>query len=272
MIVGRFAPTPSGALHFGSLIAALGSFISAKSKGGKWLVRIEDIDKARTIKGADSEILRQLEACALFWDGEIVYQSRRIETYREAIASLGDLVYPCYCSRSDLEPFGGIHPQKCPAKNGEKSAALRLRVGDLPIGFNDKLCGYFEQNLRKEVGDFALFNALGEPTYHLAVTIDDQFSGVTQVVRGRDLLDSTPRQIYLQRLLNFRSIEYAHLPLALGADGQKLSKQNLAEPIDKSNAAQTLIKALNFLGYNPPRSLCEQTPIEIINWTLKEKS
>jgi glutamyl-Q tRNA(Asp) synthetase len=255
-------------LHFGSLIAALGSYLSAKSQGGKWLVRIEDIDRARNVKGADRAILRQLEAYALFWDGEVLYQSKRIEAYRAAIAALGDLVYPCRCSRADLAAFGGVHPPMCPVKNGGDSFALRLRVTDETIGFHDRLCGYFSQNLREEVGDFALFNALGEPTYQLAVVVDDEFSGVTEIARGRDLLDSTPRQIYLRRVLGFSSPVYAHLPLATGSDGAKLSKQNLAEPIKAENASQTLIDALVFLGFAPPCALAGERPIAVIKWAL----
>jgi glutamyl-Q tRNA(Asp) synthetase len=259
-------------MHFGSLIAALGSYISAKSRGGKWLVRMEDIDQARTIKGADAEILRQLEACALIWDGEILYQSKRIEAYREAIVSLGDLVYPCRCSRADLLAFGGVHPPVCLAKNGGANAALRLRVTDETIEFNDRLCGRLCQNLRKDVGDFVLFNANNEPTYQLAVVIDDEFSGITEIVRGRDLLDSTPRQIYLRRALSYSSPSYAHLPLAIGLDGAKLSKQNLAKAIGVDNASQTLVAALIFLGFSPPKKLAKAPPSAVIEWALSERS
>ncbi|MDR1451167.1 MAG: hypothetical protein LBI57_02355 [Helicobacteraceae bacterium] len=148
---------------------------------------------------------------------------------------------------------------------------MRLRVGDETIGFTDRLCGYFAQHLCKEVGDFALFNALGEPTYQLAVVVDDEFSGVSEIVRGRDLLDSTPRQIYLRRLLGFSSPSYAHLPLALGSDGYKLSKQNLAEPIEAKNASQTLIDALIFLGFAPQKTLAKQKPAAIVQWALNER-
>jgi glutamyl-Q tRNA(Asp) synthetase len=253
----------------------LGSFLSAKSKGGRWLVRIEDVDSARNAEGADGEILRQLEDFALFWDGEIVYQSKRIAYYRAAIELLGDAVYACGCSRADLAPFGGVHPAKCPRrrqKNDGENASLRLSVSDETIGFRDALCGYFEQNLRKDVGDFALFNALGEPTYQLAVVVDDEFSGVNEIARGRDLLDSTPRQIFLRRLLGFSAPIYAHLPLALGSDGQKLSKQNLAKPIEAKNASQTLIAALDFLGYNPPLALAKEKPTAIVDWALATRS
>ncbi|MDR2905046.1 MAG: tRNA glutamyl-Q(34) synthetase GluQRS [Helicobacteraceae bacterium] len=254
MIVGRFAPTPSGDLHFGSLVAAVGSFVSAKSKGGKWLVRIEDTDRARSVKGADLEILRTLERYELFWDGEIWRQSERFAIYFEFLDRLKNFTYECFCSRSDLAPFGKIHPPSCVARVGDR-AAIRVRVLDREIIFHDRIVGGFKQNLRAEVGDFVLKNRGGEPSYHLACVIDDHLSGVSEIVRGRDLLDSAPRQIYLQNLFGFSTPDYAHLPLVLGADGAKLSKQNKAEPIAGKNPRETLIAALNFLGYDTPADL-----------------
>ncbi|GHV59766.1 glutamyl-Q tRNA(Asp) synthetase [Campylobacterota bacterium] len=251
MVIGRFAPTPSGALHFGSLVAAVGSYASAKRQGGKWLVRIEDIDRPRVVKGAADEILRTLEAFGLEWDGEVMYQSRRTEAYRAALETLHTRghTYECRCSRKDLAVANGIHPPFCVARRTSGTASIRLKTPDETVGFHDRLCGEFRQNLRSEVGDFVLRQGENEFAYQLAVVVDDAFSGVTEVVRGADILTSTPRQIYLQRLLGCPTPEYAHLPLVLGADGAKLSKQNLAQPLDTRDVEATLNEALKFLGF-----------------------
>jgi glutamyl-Q tRNA(Asp) synthetase len=266
--IGRFAPTPSGDLHFGSLVAAVGSFLSAKAKRGRWLLRIEDIDLPRVVRGSSDRILKQLEAFSLFYDGEVLYQSKRIAAYCEALSAIEKLglLYECRCSRKTQR----IHQNFCPAPiDGRIKPSIRIKTADSEIFFKDRLSGGFSQNLLREVGDFVLLRADGIFTYQLAVVVDDEYSGVTEVVRGRDLLDSTPRQIYLQRALKYREIGYAHLPLVLGSDGNKLSKQNLAEAIDIKNGSEVLVKALRFLGFKTPIELKYETTEAILAWALK---
>lgn len=251
---GRFAPSPTGALHFGSLVAALGSWLFARAAGGRWLVRIEDLDRERTVAGADRAILATLAACGLESDAPPLYQSQREEAYAAALASLraAARLRPCWCSRSELEASGGIHPHECLAPARERPPAWRLRVGAARIAFDDAIQGARQQDLAREVGDFVLWRADGGAAYQLAVVVDDAAQGITQVVRGADLLDSTPRQILLQRLLGLPQPGYAHLPLALGDDGRKLSKQDAARPVDPREPLPALRRALAFLGQRVP--------------------
>ncbi len=262
--VGRFAPSPTGLLHFGSIVAAAGSYLISKSSKAKWLLRMEDLDEARTEPGATSGIIRTIEALGMEWDGEIVYQSERKALYREALASLQGVTFPCSCSRRDME---GLYSGKC--RNGFKGEArsVRVRVRDETISFRDAIQGEFSQNLEKEVGDFVLFRADGFFSYQLAVVVDDREQGITQVVRGADLLDSTPRQIYLQRLLGFYTPDYAHLPLAVNDSGEKLSKQNLAEPVKPG--IPVLFRALEFLGQDPPEDLLDSDIPSFWKWALE---
>ncbi|GHV05135.1 glutamyl-Q tRNA(Asp) synthetase [Campylobacterota bacterium] len=269
-VIGRFAPTPSGALHFGSLIAAVGSFVSAKRQGGSWLLRIEDIDRVRVVRGATAAILTQLEAYGLFWDGAVVYQSERLEAYRQALELLQKqgLTYSCRCSRKALA--GRPHTAQCTAAIDRTApAATRIRTTDETISFCDRLCGEVAQCVGREVGDFVLWRG-AEPSYQLAVVVDDAAFGISEVVRGADLLDSTPRQIYLQRLLALATPAYTHLPLVLGSDGAKLSKQNLAQPIGIENRAETMRKALEFLGFAPPPPLAAAAPVEQLAWAIAQ--
>lgn len=272
-VIGRFAPSPTGPLHRGSLVAALGSYLSTKSQGGRWLVRIEDIDAQRSLPGVDAAILSTLEAYGFEWDGEVLYQSRRLAFYEAAIDALtrNGLLYACACSRREVAEnarLPGIYPGTCRQKPPKKAKqyALRIKTDNEPIGFEDGVYGAFTQRIEQEVGDFVLLRADGEFAYQLAVVVDDALSGVTEVVRGYDLLDSTPRQIYLQRRLGYKTPRYAHLPLVMGADGQKLSKQNLAEPIEAKNASAELVSALSFLGQKPPPELCAEHPATLLEW------
>lgn len=262
--VGRFAPSPTGPLHFGSVVAAVASFLDAKSAGGKWLLRIEDVDEARTVTGAADGMLRFLERAGMEWDGEVAFQSRRKHLYREALDALGSLAYPCSCSRREID---GIYSGMC--RKGTKGAAksVRVMVNDEPVAFHDLIQGDYAQNLEKEVGDFVLFRADGYFAYQLAVVVDDREQGVTRIVRGSDLLDSTPRQIYLQTLLGFDAPVYAHLPVAVNERGEKLSKQTQATAA--SPGLDTLFDALRFLGQNPPELLLEGDIPSFWNWALQ---
>lgn len=262
--VGRFAPSPTGPLHFGSLVAALGSYLEAKARGGRWLVRIEDVDRPRCRPEHADDILATLDAFGFEWDGDVLYQSRRTARYREALESLKaqDAVYPCGCTRAELAqaPPGvdgaPVYPGTCRAglPPGKTARSWRLRVTG-EIGFDDLVQGPQHQALEREAGDCVLLRADGLFAYQLAVVVDDADQGVDHVVRGADLIHSTARQIFLQRLLGFPTPEYAHLPVAVDAAGAKLSKQTLAAPVDARDPAAALHAAARFLGHNPPRRL-----------------
>ena len=263
MYTGRFAPSPTGPLHFGSLVAALASWIDARAAGGRWLVRIEDLDAARAQPGAADEILRALERLGLGWDGEVLYQSRRAARYEEALRKLRPHTYWCGCTRREIADSSlglasdgaQIYPGTCrggmPA--GKAQRALRVRVDDSSIGFADRVHGRRDQVLSRDVGDFVLYRADGQFAYQLAVVVDDVDQGITDVVRGADLLDSTARQIFLQRLLGHASPRYLHVPVALNAAGEKLSKQTGASALDLSEPRRELHRALAFL--NQPEDL-----------------
>ena len=275
---GRFAPSPTGPLHFGSLVAALGSFLEAKRHDGAWLLRIEDLDPPREQPGAADAILRTLEACGMGWDGEPLYQSRRGAAYRTALERLQarGLVYPCGCTRREIADSGlardgtPIYPGTC--RNGlaagKSARALRLRVNAEVIEFEDALQGRVRQDLADEVGDFVLLRADGLYAYQLAVVVDDAAQGISDVVRGADLLDSTPRQIYLQRLLGLPAPRYLHLPAAVNAAGEKLSKQTFAAPVDARDPVPVLAQVLAFLGQAPPAELGRASLAEFWRWAL----
>lgn len=275
MMIGRFAPSPTGPLHFGSLLAALASYLEAKNKQGQWLVRMEDLDKPREVKGAASHILKILEQFGFKWDGEVIYQSQRSDLYQDALSQLEkkSLIYRCQCSRKEIADSamqgidGLIYPGTCrQAQVTQMPYASRIKVNDSPIPFNDHIQGLITQHLATQVGDFVLKRADGLFAYQLAVVVDDFQQGVTDIVRGADLLDSTPRQIYLQRQLGIPTPHYAHIPVASNAAGEKLSKQTLAPAIEAKDASAWLIKALAFLGQNPPFDLITNTPSEILSW------
>ncbi len=253
---GRFAPSPTGQLHFGSLVAAVGSWLRAKSLGHDWLVRMEDLDRTREVPGSAADILSTLAAFGLQSDLPVIQQSGRNERYQQALQQLRDAghVYACHCSRSDLAEFNGVHPAACVRSGSTEGApaAWRARVGSAQIRFHDAVFGDIEQNLGEQVGDFVLRRSDGLHTYQLAVVVDDAEQGISEVVRGADLLDSTPRQIFLQRLLGLPTPEYLHLPLVLDEDGRKLSKQLRARPVDAGDPLPALRDALRHLGQHVP--------------------
>src|SRR5581483_7311202 len=267
---GRFAPTPSGPLHFGSMVAAVGSFCDARAQHGVWQLRIDDLDPPRVAKGAIEFILRTLEAFALEWDGHVVYQGERAAAYHAALHKLRQTgrVFPCACSRKEVSDpgvaglEGPIYPGTCrgglPA--GRPARASRLQVDEESIGFDDALQGRVSQRLSRDAGDFVLYRADRVFSYHLACVVDDAEQGVTHVVRGADLIDSTPRQILIQRLLRLPTPQYLHLPVAVDAYGEKLSKQTLAQPVDTQAPAATICAALRFLGQAPPKELACAPP------------
>ena len=249
---GRFAPSPTGALHLGSLVAAVASYVDAAEHDGEWIVRMEDIDRPRCVAGADVEILRILERFGLKWDLPVTYQSRRTELYRAALAQLqrADLVYPCTCSRR--ESGDGVYPGTCRTRAREpgKSVAWRVRTRDVVISFEDRRMGHQQQNLAREAGDFVVVRADGQFAYQLAVVVDDAEQRITDVVRGADLLDCTPRQIWLQRLLGYPQPRYMHIPVVTNEAGEKLSKQTKAPPLRPENTEEDLIATIRFLGYD----------------------
>ena len=255
---GRFAPSPTGPLHLGSALAALASWLDARAHGGQWLVRMEDLDPPREQPGADRLILDLLDAIGLRSDTAVLYQSHRSEAYAQAVAQLLDagMAFECRCSRSDLAASEGRHRGPCreSAANAGRTPAIRLRVPDVEIEFDDRIQGRQRQNLRCEVGDLVLRRADGPYAYQLAVVVDDAAQQITDVVRGADLLDSTPRQIYLQQCLGLPTPRYAHLPVLLGGDGQKLSKQNLAPALSPDEFQQQLPRIASWLGQPVPEN------------------
>ena len=271
-VVGRFAPSPSGPLHFGSVTAAVASYLNARARSGRWLLRIDDLDPPREQAGAASLIIATLDALGLQWDGEIVYQSRRSEAYNAALERLnhGHWTFPCACTRRELG--GRRYPGTC--RRGiaahRTARAVRVCVGDETIAFDDAVQGRYAQNISQECGDFVVRRADSLVAYHLAVVVDDAAARVTEVVRGLDLIYSTPRQIYLQRLLGLSHPDYAHLPLVLGANGVKLSKQTHAAAILPQHAPVALFNALTFFGFEPPRELDGAPPAELLTWALAQ--
>lgn len=249
--VGRFAPSPSGELHFGSLIAATGSYLSARAQQGRWLVRIEDIDPPREVPGAASRILRQLEHYGLHWDGEVLWQSQRHEAYREALTWLREQrqSYFCTCTRSRIQQLGGFYDGHCrDLQLGSHNAALRLRQHAPVYGFDDRLRGHLVADTRLAEEDFIIHRRDGLFAYNLAVVVDDHFQGVSEIVRGADLIEPTVRQVALYQQFGWPVPEYLHLPLAVNADGNKLSKQNHAPALPAGDARPLLVQALRFLG------------------------
>ncbi len=270
---GRFAPSPTGPLHFGSLVAAVGSYLDARSHGGEWLVRMEDLDPPREIPGAASIILQTLENFELYWDGSVVYQSQRHDVYANALEQLRaqQQLFPCACSRREIAdsaiagPEGPIYPGTCRQgiPDGREPRALRVKIADRKLRFTDRLQGRIEQDLAHDIGDFIVKRADGVYAYQLAVVVDDALQGISNVVRGSDLLLSTTRQIYLQELLGYSTPDYLHLPIAVNAAGEKLSKQTYAEPLDIHASQQLATAVLRFLGQSVPNIAMDMTLSEL---------
>ena len=276
--VGRFAPSPTGPLHFGSLIAALASYLDARHHRGKWLVRIEDLDTTRCKPQWTTSILHTLEELGFEWDGDIVMQSARTGYYQSTLERLHEeqLLYTCTCSRKEIGDSvtlgieGPVYPGTCRFKQhaavaGALSGALRVLTDDAAIEFDDRVQGRMAQRIESQIGDFIVLRKDGLFAYQLAVVVDDALQGVNQVVRGADLLDSTARQIYLQRQLGFSTPAYLHVPLAVNEQGQKLSKQTLAAAVSASDAASNLIAALQFLGQDTTDAAQADSRVGILN-------
>ena len=273
---GRFAPSPTGPLHFGSLVAATGSYLDARSHHGRWLVRMEDLDPPREQPGAADLVLHTLEAFGFEWDGGVMHQSERSDAYAAALATLRarGAVFACACTRREIADSGlaadgePVYPGTCRhgIPPGRRARSVRVRVDHQVVEFEDAVQGTIRQDLGREVGDFVVQRADGFFAYQLAVVVDDAEQGITHVVRGADLLGSTARQIHLQRLLGLTTPQYAHLPAAVNAQGEKLSKQTLARPLEAQNAAVALVAALAFLGQKPPAALGASTLREVWHW------
>lgn len=274
--VGRFAPSPTGPLHFGSLLAAVASYLEARRHGGRWLIRIEDMDPPREQQGADIAIVRTLEAYGFEWSGDVIYQSRSDGAHRDALQRLLDLgmAYRCGCSRRELADapegtLGTIYPGTCRKGCDADDYAIRVLTDDRAIVVEDSIQGRFAQRLESESGDFIILRRDGLIAYQLAVVIDDALQGITDVVRGIDLLDSTPRQVYLQQLLGLDTPGYAHIPVAEHPDGSKLSKATGAEPISTEAVPETLVNALAALGQAPPKALSSGSIRDVWTWAVE---
>ncbi len=269
--IGRFAPSPTGPLHFGSLLAALASYLDIRARNGRWLLRIEDIDPPREQPGAADSILRTLEAFGLHWDGEVVYQSQRRALYEDALQQLIqlDTAYPCHCSRKQLRARGVLgYDGHCLRHPPEvlTDVAWRVQHSHADQQFEDRLQGLRRYHWTGHEGDFVVFRRDGLFAYQLAVVVDDAEQGITEVLRGSDLIDETPHQMELQDQLGFLRPRYAHIPVITNAQGQKLSKQNLAPAIDPGERQQLLLQALTLLGQHPLPELIDASLEELLHW------
>jgi glutamyl-Q tRNA(Asp) synthetase len=275
---GRFAPSPTGPLHFGSLISAVASYLDIKQRQGRWLVRIEDIDPPREVPGASATILRQLDAHGLLWDDSVLYQSEHLSRYLAAADQLQqqDLTYFCQCSRQRIGSLGGIYDGHCrDLQLASDNRAMRLKLGKRNsehLAFSDSIMGHYEQSLAAAIGDFVLRRRDGLVSYQLAVVVDDYYQNITHVLRGSDLLDSTPRQLYIQQCLDYPQPVYMHVPVALNNNGQKLSKQNRAATLRKGHEANNLYAALVWLQQEPPAEIANLSVAEIIQWGIEHWS
>lgn len=275
---GRFAPSPTGELHFGSLIAALASFLNSRSKGGRWLLRIDDLDQPRVVHSTIASIQRCLEAHGLTWDGQVIYQNERLTLYQEALNDLKPYTFACQCSRkriaetAEAGPMGFIYPGTCrnlhidPEHN---PSAIRVQAAGQIIEFQDQIQGLISADMDQQIGDFIIRRADGIFAYHLASAVDDCLDGITEVIRGMDLLPSTACQIHLQKLLQKKPPRYGHFPIAVNSAQQKLSKLTGAPPVRSDEAVPTLYRALEFLGQHPPRDLQQQQVNEIVEWGIQ---
>jgi glutamyl-Q tRNA(Asp) synthetase len=278
---GRFAPTPSGALHLGSLLTAVASFLEARRHRGQWLLRIDDLDAARCPPGADAEIRRQLEAHGLHWDGAVRVQSGHVDEYLAALEMLRQrgALYACACTRAVLArdshpgPDGPVYAGACRGAGLRRTRlALRLAVPAEKLCIDDGWQGRHCRELVRDIGDFIVRRADGLVAYQLACAVDEHEQAITEVVRGADLLSSTFRQLQVLRTLNWPAPAYRHLPVLVGADGRKLSKQNHAAPVNIAEAAANLSRCLALLGYAPPSALCGAAPSQILEWAAAQPS
>ena len=271
--VGRFAPSPTGPLHFGSLLTALASYLDAKAHGGRWLLRIEDVDPPREVAGAAGTIMQQLQALSLHWDGEVLFQSTRSQAYQTALEQLAarGLCYCCDCSRAQIRAMGGVYNGHCRGRQDYRqgSTAIRVRTDARDIVFTDTVYGRQHQSVESRTGDFIVRRKDGWFAYQLAVVVDDAHQHITHVVRGADLLDSTPRQIHLQQLLCQATPRYAHVPLLVDPGGHKLSKQHFAEPIDSRQGSALLFSALTLLNQQPPASIRQLDTAAQLHWAIR---
>lgn len=269
--VGRFAPSPSGPLHFGSLVAAVASYLDARHHHGRWLLRMEDLDPAREPPDAAGQILQALESHGLHWDGDVLYQSQRLDAYADVLATLDrqGRLFACECSRQQIQSEGGIYDGRCRNRGLSRTGtALRVRVDDITIAFEDRIQGPQHQALLQECGDFVVRRKDGLFAYQLAVVADDAWQGITDIVRGSDLLESTARQIFLQNQLQLPVPRHAHVPVAVNDQGQKLSKQHFARALDPADCVPALLLALRFLGQHPEPALRTATPRDILDWGI----
>lgn len=278
--IGRFAPSPTGPLHFGSLLAALASYLDAKYHHGQWLIRMEDLDPPREMLGAQDLILKALDTYGLFSDQEIIYQSQRSEEYQQALDQLikQNSVFPCSCSRKQLAEFNGIHLGNCLSAVDNINTQFAWRFDSLPAGisdevdlaqFHDQLQGAFSQSIRQSIGDFVVKRKDQLWAYQLAMVVDDYLQGVTHIVRGIDLIDSTLRQNMLQSVLHYPVPQYSHIPVACADNGQKLSKQNLAPALDLDNPEENIWRALSWLRQAPPENLRSASVKELLAWGIE---
>lgn len=277
--VGRFAPSPTGPIHIGSLLAAVASYCDAKANNGLWLLRMEDLDTPRVMRGAAEHIVQTLAGFGFAWDGDILYQSQQSAAYEEALAQLNalQLLYPCTCSRKEIADSsqrhgidGLVYPGTCLKQPIKPRAAIatRIQVHDFTACFHDLIQGSMTQSLRTDIGDFILKRADGVFAYQLAVVVDDAQQGITHIIRGADLLNSTPRQLYLQQVLGYSRPAYGHIPVVINAAGEKLSKQTKAAAIDITLASQQLYQALHMLNQQPPAELRHAPLHTIWQWAF----
>lgn len=275
---GRFAPSPTGPLHFGSLVSALASFLEARAHEGRWLLRIDDLDQTRKIDGMDSRIMRSLDSFGFEWDGPVAYQSQNLEHYQEAMHRLqrAGQTYACQCTRSQLRDRasvgieGPIYPDTCRGQDlpDAKHRAIRIKTNDRPVRFCDRLFGEQTQCIHREIGDFVIRRADGYFAYQLAVTVDDELAQITDVVRGADLLTSTARQIHLQQLLGINPPTYLHVPLATDDQGRKLSKGDQAHPVDDATPVAALLDAWQFLNQATSPGASELSLADFWRWAM----
>ncbi len=269
---GRFAPSPTGSLHFGSLLAALASYLDARAQHGRWLLRMEDLDPPREVPGAADLILKTLESYGFEWDGEVLFQSRRDGHYQALIEQLlqRQLAYHCDCSRQQIARRGSVYDGYCRTRQQQLTGAtaIRVKTADQSIIFDDLIQGRQQQQLDQHCGDFVIRRKDRLYAYQLAVVCDDAAQGISHIVRGSDLLDCTPRQRYLQQLLGYPQPCYAHIPVMVNAQGQKLSKQTFATALDPSHPGRALHRALQVLGQQPPCELQRLPAAEILSWAI----